>query len=58
MAVNKVKIALVVKSQGNGFFDAAHEGAQDATAKIGLHLCPGSCSNPIGRVKDDAPRCD
>jgi len=36
----------------------ADEGAQDATAKIGLHLCPGSCSNPIDRAKDDAPRCD
>ncbi len=35
MAVNKVKIALVVKSQGNGFFDAAHEGAQDAARELG-----------------------
>jgi rhamnose transport system substrate-binding protein len=35
MAVNKVKIALVVKSQGNGFFDAAHEGAEDAARELG-----------------------
>ncbi|MCB1452434.1 MAG: rhamnose ABC transporter substrate-binding protein [Rhizobiaceae bacterium] len=30
-----MKIALVVKSLGNGFFDAAHKGAEDAAAEIG-----------------------
>lgn len=30
-----VKIALVVKSLGNGFFDAANKGAQEAAAEIG-----------------------
>jgi rhamnose transport system substrate-binding protein len=30
-----MKIALVVKSLGNGFFDAAHKGADDAAAEIG-----------------------
>ncbi len=31
----KVKIAMVVKNLGNGFFDAAHEGAKEAAAQIG-----------------------
>jgi len=31
----KTRIALVVKSLGNGFFDAAHQGAKDAAAEIG-----------------------
>lgn len=30
-----VKIALVVKSLGNGFFDAAHKGADEAAKQIG-----------------------
>ncbi len=30
-----MKIALVVKSLGNGFFDAAHKGAQEAAKEIG-----------------------
>ncbi len=30
-----VRIALVVKSLGNGFFEAAHEGAQEAAAELG-----------------------
>ncbi|MBO6719788.1 MAG: rhamnose ABC transporter substrate-binding protein [Rhizobiaceae bacterium] len=30
-----MKIALVVKSLGNGFFDAAHKGAMDAAEEIG-----------------------
>jgi rhamnose transport system substrate-binding protein len=30
-----MKIALVVKSLGNGFFDAAHKGAQNAAEEIG-----------------------
>jgi rhamnose transport system substrate-binding protein len=30
-----MKIALVVKSLGNGFFDAAHKGAEDAAKEIG-----------------------
>ena len=28
------KIALVVKSLGNGFFDAAHQGAMDAAKEL------------------------
>ena len=34
-AVAQTKIALVVKSLGNGFFDAANKGAQEAAAEIG-----------------------
>jgi rhamnose transport system substrate-binding protein len=34
-AVAQEKIALVVKSLGNGFFDAANKGAQEAAAEIG-----------------------
>src|SRR5688572_3115842 len=30
-----VKIGLVVKSLGNGFFDAANKGAQEAAAELG-----------------------
>ncbi|TIT50777.1 MAG: rhamnose ABC transporter substrate-binding protein, partial [Mesorhizobium sp.] len=30
-----VKIALVVKSLGNGFFDAANKGAQEAAKELG-----------------------
>ena len=31
----KTRIALVVKSLGNGFFDAAHQGAKEAAGQIG-----------------------
>ncbi len=31
----QTKIALVVKSLGNGFFDAANKGAQEAAAELG-----------------------
>ena len=31
----KIKIAMVVKNLGNGFFDAAHEGAKEAAAQLG-----------------------
>ena len=31
----KMRIAMVVKNLGNGFFDAAHEGAKEAAAKLG-----------------------
>ena len=31
----KVKIAMVVKNLGNGFFDAAHEGANEAAKQLG-----------------------
>ncbi|MEO7496567.1 MAG: rhamnose ABC transporter substrate-binding protein [Massilia sp.] len=31
----KVKIAMVVKNLGNGFFDAAHNGAEEAAKEIG-----------------------
>ena len=31
----KLRIAMVVKNLGNGFFDAAHEGAKEAAAKLG-----------------------
>ncbi|TXF98037.1 rhamnose ABC transporter substrate-binding protein [Massilia arenae] len=34
-APEKIRIAMVVKSLGNGFFDAAHQGAKDAAAEIG-----------------------
>jgi len=34
-APEKVKIAMVVKNLGNGFFDAAHEGAKEAAKEIG-----------------------
>ena len=34
-AADKIKIALVVKSLGNGFFDAAHEGAKEAAKQLG-----------------------
>ena len=32
---DKVKIAMVVKNLGNGFFDAAHVGAQEAAKELG-----------------------
>jgi rhamnose transport system substrate-binding protein len=31
----KIRIAMVVKNLGNGFFDAAHEGAKEAAAQMG-----------------------
>src|SRR5687768_8267102 len=34
-AIAQERIALVVKSLGNGFFDAANRGAQEAAAEIG-----------------------
>ena len=34
-AMAQTRIALVVKSLGNGFFDAANQGAQDAAAELG-----------------------
>jgi rhamnose transport system substrate-binding protein len=34
-AADKVKIAMVVKSLGNGFFDAAHEGGNAAAKELG-----------------------
>ena len=34
-AAEKLKIAMVVKSLGNGFFDAAHEGANAAAKQLG-----------------------
>ncbi|MET3432474.1 rhamnose transport system substrate-binding protein [Herbaspirillum seropedicae] len=34
-AADKVRIAMVVKSLGNGFFDAAHEGAKEAARELG-----------------------
>ena len=34
-AAAQTKIALVVKSLGNGFFDAANKGAQEAAAELG-----------------------
>ena len=34
-AQDKVKIALVVKSLGNGFFDAANKGAEEAAKELG-----------------------
>ena len=34
-AIAQTKIALVVKSLGNGFFDAANRGAQEAAAELG-----------------------
>ena len=34
-APEKTRIAMVVKSLGNGFFDAAHQGAKDAANEIG-----------------------
>jgi len=35
VAADKVKIAMVVKSLGNGFFDAAHEGGNAAAKELG-----------------------
>ena len=35
LAQDTTKIALVVKSLGNGFFDAANKGAQEAAAELG-----------------------
>ena len=35
LAADKVKIAMVVKSLGNGFFDAAHEGGNEAAKELG-----------------------
>lgn len=32
---DKIRIAMVVKNLGNGFFDAAHEGAKEAAAQLG-----------------------
>jgi len=34
-AADKMKIAMVVKSLGNGFFDAAHEGGKEAAKELG-----------------------
>jgi rhamnose transport system substrate-binding protein len=34
-ATDKIRIAMVVKNLGNGFFDAAHEGAKEAAAQLG-----------------------
>jgi rhamnose transport system substrate-binding protein len=34
----KLRIALVVKSLGNGFFEAARDGAQDAAKELGLEV--------------------
>ena len=34
-AADKVKIAMVVKNLGNGFFDAAHEGGKEAAKELG-----------------------
>lgn len=34
-AADKVKIAMVVKSLGNGFFDAAHAGGEEAAKELG-----------------------
>ena len=34
-AAEKMKIAMVVKNLGNGFFDAAHEGANEAAKQLG-----------------------
>ena len=31
----KIRIAMVVKNLGNGFFDAAHDGAREAAAQLG-----------------------
>lgn len=35
VAADKMKIAMVVKSLGNGFFDAAHEGGKEAAKELG-----------------------
>ena len=35
LAADKLKIAMVVKSLGNGFFDAAHEGGKEAAKELG-----------------------
>jgi len=34
-AAGKVRVALLVKNLGNGFFDAAHEGGEDAAKELG-----------------------
>jgi len=34
-AADKIKIAMIVKSLGNGFFDAAHQGADEAAKELG-----------------------
>jgi len=34
-AADKMKIAMIVKSLGNGFFDAAHQGADEAAKQLG-----------------------
>jgi len=34
-AADKMKIAMIVKSMGNGFFDAAHQGADEAAKQLG-----------------------
>jgi rhamnose transport system substrate-binding protein len=34
-ATDKIRIAMVVKNLGNGFFDAAHEGAREAASQLG-----------------------
>src|SRR5215831_3897265 len=34
-AADKMKIAMVVKNLGNGFFDAAHEGGKEAAKELG-----------------------
>jgi len=35
LAADKMKIAMVVKTLGNGFFDAAHQGADEAAKELG-----------------------
>lgn len=37
-AYAQTRIALVVKSLGNGFFDAANKGAQEAAAELGIEV--------------------
>ena len=34
-AAEKMKIAMVVKTLGNGFFDAAHQGGEEAAKELG-----------------------
>ena len=34
-AADKMKVAMVVKTLGNGFFDAAHQGADEAAKQLG-----------------------
>jgi rhamnose transport system substrate-binding protein len=52
LAADQVKIAMVVKSLGNGFFDAAHEGGKEAAKELGnVDLIYTGPTNPTAEAQ-------